>query len=54
MAGDVVGSAQPNRRLLPPFGWANVIGETTSIIIIIIIVNVMRFNSDEFEQLLSI
>ena len=46
MAGDVVGSAQPNRRLLPPFGWANVIGETTSIIIII--VNVGRVDLEEF------
>ena len=36
MAGDVVGSAQPNRRLLPPFEWANVIGETTSILILIV------------------
>jgi len=32
-AGDVVVSAHANRRLLPPFGWANVIGETTSIFI---------------------
>ena len=30
-AGDVVVSAHANRRLLPPLGWANVIGETTSI-----------------------
>mmetsp|Transcript_3661 Transcript_3661/g.5567 ORF Transcript_3661/g.5567 Transcript_3661/m.5567 type:complete len:95 (-) Transcript_3661:411-695(-) len=35
-AGDVVESAQPNRRLLPPLGWANVIGETTSIITIVV------------------
>ena len=31
---DVVTSAHANRRLLPPFGWAKVIGDTTSIILL--------------------
>ncbi len=53
MAGDVVGSAQPNRRLLPPFGWANVIGETTSIIIIIVSVERVDL-CEEFQQLMLI